>query len=593
MKHITPLSQSLLAFSLLLFTACSDSSNNSQKEEQIIDEQTIIENPLTGYFVDSGVAGLAYECSPSGHSGITDINGSYTCEQGESVEFFLGGESLGSVTAQEYITPAVLFQGDEEAALNFAQLIQTLDSDGDPSNGIEINEELLSTLDSPIIFTNPNFDEDIQTQLSESNTTLVDEGNATNHLNDTFVGLDIDKVGADREYKWVESEWGECLGSCGTDNATQTREVTCEDSIGTQDSSKCDADIKPDTTQSCTASECSTTPTPTPTSAPSQAPVFTSNANQSIAEYNALAAQSAPARVSRGTLYYSAFTLTATDANNDDINFTISGGDSVNFDLNSTTGVLRFLNVRPDFETKRNYIFTAKATDENNNSTTQDVNITITDEVDIAHNGIGYGSVVSPFTGKLWADRNLGASQACTAFNDTACYGDYYQWGRNADGHQVSTSSIIDINDTNIIDITNVGHGDFIESYIEYNFDWTGVVDAPDGTVRIAEWSKIDGTSVCPVGFRVPTAIEFDAETITANTPVANQNDAYNNFLKLPSAGYRNARPSAFYDQGSRSMIWSNSDYNSSSVSFNFSLDAANVHANSRGFGFSVRCVQD
>ena len=44
-------------------------------------------------------------------------------------------------------------------------------------------------------------------------------------------------------------------------------------------------------------------------------------------------------------------------------------------------------------------------------------------------------------TGKVWMDRNLGATQAATFGSDPASYGDLYQWGRNSDGHQIRTSS--------------------------------------------------------------------------------------------------------------------------------------------------------
>ncbi|MDZ7738239.1 MAG: hypothetical protein U5K32_04030 [Bacteroidales bacterium] len=41
-------------------------------------------------------------------------------------------------------------------------------------------------------------------------------------------------------------------------------------------------------------------------------------------------------------------------------------------------------------------------------------------------------------------DRNLGASQVATASDDENGYGDLYQWGRSADGHESRTSDIYD-----------------------------------------------------------------------------------------------------------------------------------------------------
>ncbi len=49
-------------------------------------------------------------------------------------------------------------------------------------------------------------------------------------------------------------------------------------------------------------------------------------------------------------------------------------------------------------------------------------------------------SVINSITGKVWMDRNLGASQVATSSTDANSYGDLYQWGRGSDGHQCRTS---------------------------------------------------------------------------------------------------------------------------------------------------------
>ncbi|MEA2018242.1 MAG: hypothetical protein U9N59_07325, partial [Campylobacterota bacterium] len=41
------------------------------------------------------------------------------------------------------------------------------------------------------------------------------------------------------------------------------------------------------------------------------------------------------------------------------------------------------------------------------------------------NNNFTYSTITSSVTGKIWMDRNLGASRACTSFDDTQCYGDY------------------------------------------------------------------------------------------------------------------------------------------------------------------------
>src|ERR1035437_8429 len=53
-------------------------------------------------------------------------------------------------------------------------------------------------------------------------------------------------------------------------------------------------------------------------------------------------------------------------------------------------------------------------------------------------NGLSYITVLAE-DGKIWLDRNLGATQVATAFNDYQAYGSLFQWGRTADGHQLIT----------------------------------------------------------------------------------------------------------------------------------------------------------
>ena len=70
--------------------------------------------------------------------------------------------------------------------------------------------------------------------------------------------------------------------------------------------------------------------------------------------------------------------------------------------------------------------------------------------------------------GRIWMDRNLGASQVATAFDDALAYGDLFQWGRNIDGHQVRTSGTT----ATLSNSDTPGHGDFITSPEVAPNDW-------------------------------------------------------------------------------------------------------------------------
>jgi len=206
----------------------------------------------------------------------------------------------------------------------------------------------------------------------------------------------------------------------------------------------------------------------------------------------------------------------------------------------------------------------------------------ILDDGIINHNGTTYKTVTSPYTGRVWLDRNLGASQVCTSFDDVACYGDYYQWGRAHDGHQVSISS-----NTPILanDVSSVGDGNFITSAN----DWASVDS--NGSLRAFNWSKSDGTSVCPSGFRVPTLSELQAETVDNN--VTNRDTAFSNFLKLPSAGFRAKASGVMISENNKGALWVSSVYGSNSRSMYFDINSANDNTVKRASGRSVRCIKN
>ena len=216
-------------------------------------------------------------------------------------------------------------------------------------------------------------------------------------------------------------------------------------------------------------------------------------------------------------------------------------------------------------------------------------NFILDDEVaTLIHNGTAYGTVTSPYTERVWLDRNLGASQVCIAFNDKNCYGDYYQWGRNWDGHE---KYILENNtDIQATDINNVGHGDFISSTFALHYDWTQVDN--NGSLRSKNWSSIDGTSVCPIGFRLPSIDELVEETMSHG--VVDRDTAFTNFLKLPSSGFRGSGTGELVDAGSRGNMWSSSVNRTNSSAMAYGLGFANWYLNgSRDYGRTVRCIQD
>ena len=176
--------------------------------------------------------------------------------------------------------------------------------------------------------------------------------------------------------------------------------------------------------------------------------------------------------------------------------------------------------------------------------------------------------------GNIWMDRNLGATQAATSIGDTAAYGDYYQWGRGADGHEKLTSGTTTTRSSG----DTPGHGNFITGI----FDWRR-------TQNDNLWQGVDGiNNPCPAGYRVPTMSELEGLGIT------NADTALSLPLKLPLAGARSHNFGSFFDGNFFGYYWSSSVNGPYARYLEFYRYEANVSSwVIRHYGFSVRCIKD
>lgn len=94
---------------------------------------------LTGVFLDAAVANLGYRTAT--RQGVTNTNGEFNYLAGELITFFIGGLELPSVIASDIITPMDIADTEslnDNQLINILRLLQSLDADGDLSNGIEI-----------------------------------------------------------------------------------------------------------------------------------------------------------------------------------------------------------------------------------------------------------------------------------------------------------------------------------------------------------------------------------------------------------------------------------------------------------------------
>ncbi|MBP6896316.1 MAG: esterase-like activity of phytase family protein [Pseudacidovorax sp.] len=129
----------------------------------------------TGFFLDAAVEGLDYQAG-SATVAQTDAQGRFQCKPGETVRFRAGALELGSAACGSVVTPltlaglangAVGVQAD--AVVNRLLALQSLDDDGDPSNGIRLTSELKARLKAGALdfsATAADFNTSLQTLLA-------------------------------------------------------------------------------------------------------------------------------------------------------------------------------------------------------------------------------------------------------------------------------------------------------------------------------------------------------------------------------------------------------------------------------------------
>ena len=213
------------------------------------------------------------------------------------------------------------------------------------------------------------------------------------------------------------------------------------------------------------------------------------------------------------------------------------------------------------------------------------------------NHSVTYGIIISTTTGRKWLDRNLGAPNTPSSEDDWANFGDLFQYGRLADGHQI-------INRNGPTDAEMSGKNGTTNS------DWTGggvveysTTDVPGHSKFIvldglapADWRKPQNDNLwqgvnginnpCPTGWRIPTKAEWVAENLTTIT------DGYSK-LKLTKTSVRSF-DNRFFQSASSGNYWSTTIEGDPTGIVRMRLYTTNVIvAQSRGNGMACRCIKD
>ncbi len=133
----------------------------------------------TASYLDSEVEGVSYKCGSV--EGVTDENGTFKFESGKECNFYIGDIALRKIDA------SLLADGKEiiEDNATIAAFLQTIDVDGNATNGIDIDKDVVDTLKTEGI-----------AHVPENETQLTDVWTTLKQKNSKYKGKLVDKIKA-------------------------------------------------------------------------------------------------------------------------------------------------------------------------------------------------------------------------------------------------------------------------------------------------------------------------------------------------------------------------------------------------------------
>ncbi|RBP33445.1 hypothetical protein DET50_102260 [Marinobacter pelagius] len=187
----------------------SSSSSSDGTSTQAEQPSSTTDTKSVGQFVDSPVQGLRYFTSSG--SGVTTAEGEFEYKDGDEIFFLVGNTLIGQSIAGPVLTPLDVVGEAQNAdkSMNILRFLQTLDENGDPSDGIVISDNV--TVLAETTGTEVNFDlpaDQFEAQTSVQNLVseagkdaLVTAEAANTHFETTLSSLANNEV--DIRGEWI------------------------------------------------------------------------------------------------------------------------------------------------------------------------------------------------------------------------------------------------------------------------------------------------------------------------------------------------------------------------------------------------------
>lgn len=221
--------------------------------------------------------------------------------------------------------------------------------------------------------------------------------------------------------------------------------------------------------------------------------------------------------------------------------------------------------------------------------------------------------------GSVWLQQNLGSSRVATAIDDTQSFGDLYQWGRWADGHEKRTPvfsrtiSPTEPNPNNPSGLVKQWGANVNPYYYNnssptwWSVDVIGTTDTWTASLP-SQANENQGCDPCRLllggTWRLPTSSEYEGLNNNASTTgvaITNSTSGFNSWLKYSSGGRRDVTSTTLLEVGTAAYYWTSTATLTSSISstnaYLISVKTSNAnispYMSNRGYGYSIRCKKD
>jgi len=365
----------ILIITSMLFINCGGGGGVSDDTPLIIKEAN---------FHDSKISGVTYICGDT--SGVTDTNGTFKyTNKCSKIEFSIGSVIIGSIYTNDInnniIYPSDLLNIDKNetnssSLSNILQVLQSLDNDNNPYNGITIEEQIsnsLNNLSSVNLDSNETNNTQILSIVHALNKSLINKDYAIAHYEDTLrkeLNISVDTVAPapaiiqDISYTKLDNIalklYGEYNAKVFIDDILQNNNISFDNTIDINfntagiDGNKTFSIILQDTMDKNSSNKniiiIKDTIAPT---------IYASDIN-----------------IDENTTKF-VIDINATDANPIK-NYTLSGDDAKYFDINNTNGILSFKSI-PDYDRdiKNIYNLTINVSDLAGNIANKEITVSV------------------------------------------------------------------------------------------------------------------------------------------------------------------------------------------------------------------------